>query len=61
MKKQIICPSCGKKYTTELERKDDRNIQEQYPNEPSWKREQLISGICSDDCWKKYLGQGWDR
>jgi len=50
------CPNCGKAFETELERKDDRSIQEQYPYEPAWKREQLISGICSDKCWKEFLG-----
>jgi hypothetical protein len=50
------CPNCGKIYDTELERIDDRSIQEQYPNEPSWKREQLISGLCSNECWNEYLG-----
>ena len=50
------CPNCGTTYMTELGRKDNRNIQEQYPTEPAWKREQLISGICSDKCWEEYLG-----
>jgi hypothetical protein len=50
------CPNCRKEYETELERKDGRSIQEQYPDEPAWKREQLISGICSDKCWKEFLG-----
>ena len=50
------CPNCGRDYDPELVRKDDRPIQEQYPNEPAWKREQLISGLCSDKCWKEYLG-----
>jgi len=50
------CPNCGKEYQTELDRKDDRPIQEQYPNEPQWKREQLISGLCSDSCWDEFVG-----
>ena len=55
------CPNCRTTYLTELARKDDRNIQEQYPNEPAWKREQLISGLCSNKCWEEFLGipQGW--
>lgn len=50
------CPNCEKEYETILERKDDRLIQDQYPNVPKWQREQLISGICSDKCWKEHLG-----
>ena len=50
------CPNCGKEYETILERKDNTLIQLQYPKAPAWKREQLISGICSDKCWKEYLG-----
>ena len=50
------CPNCGRIYIPILVRLDDRNIQYQYPNAPRWQREQLISGICSDNCWKEYLG-----
>ena len=51
------CPNCNRTYETELERKDDdMSIQEQYPFEPAWKREQLVSGICSDKCWDEFLG-----
>lgn len=52
----MICPNCKKEYETELNRLDDRPIQQQYPNEPAWKREQLISGLCSDKCWNWFLG-----
>ena len=58
MKEIKVCPNCRKEYLPVLERKDNRNIQAQYPNEPKWKREQLISGICSDKCWNEYLGYG---
>jgi hypothetical protein len=51
-----VCPNCHKEYQTVLSRKDDRVIQEQYPDAPAWKREQLISGICSNKCWNKFLG-----
>jgi len=52
------CPNCNKEFEPELKRPegDDRLIQEIFPNEPAWKREQLISGICSDKCWKEYVG-----
>ena len=49
------CPNCGKIYVPVLKRKDVKPIQEQYPNAPKWQREQLISGICSDWCWKQFL------
>jgi len=54
----VKCPNCGIEYVPELERPigDNRNIQDIFPNEPSWKREQLISCICSDECWKQFLG-----
>jgi len=53
-----VCPNCKKEYETELEKPcgDNRNIQEIFPNEPAWKREQLISGICSNKCWEEFLG-----
>jgi len=51
------CPFCGKTYETVLERPvgDNRNIQFIFPNAEAWEREQLISGVCSDDCWNKYM------
>lgn len=50
------CPCCGKTYQTVLDRKNDKTIQDQYPNAPRWQREQLISGLCSDECWDRFLG-----
>jgi len=50
------CPNCGKEYEPELRRVDGEALQVTYPNEPAWKREQLISGLCSDKCWKEFLG-----
>lgn len=57
------CPNCNKEYEPVLIRNDCRPIQLQFPNEPSWKREQLISGICSDKCWDEFLGntEGEDK
>ena len=51
-----VCPNCKKEYQTVLERQTDQNIQVEYPNAPSWQREQLISGVCSDVCWDEFLG-----
>ena len=52
-----ICPQCGKTYQTELERPlgDNRPIQQIFPDEPRWKREQLISGLCSNRCFNLSL------
>jgi hypothetical protein len=52
------CSICHTTYLTELKRPDgdDRPVQEIFPREPRWKREQLISGICSDECWREFLG-----
>jgi len=54
-----ICPQCGKHYLPELtERKNNMAIQMQFPNATPMQREQLVTGICSDDCWNKFLGIG---
>ena len=50
------CPNCGKEYEPELKRVYGVAMQVAYPNEPAWKREQHISGLCSDKCWKEFLG-----
>lgn len=54
------CPVCGKVYVPVLDAgrllADDRHIQEIYPDAEPWQREQLISGICSDECWDAWLG-----
>lgn len=52
------CPICHTTYLTELERPpcDERPVQEIFPREPRWKREQLISGICSNGCWREMFG-----
>jgi hypothetical protein len=56
MKIEKTCPNCKKIYLTELDRQTDKPIQEEFPNEPAWKREQHISGICSQECWSEFLG-----
>ena len=50
------CPNCHQIYDTVLDRFNDKPIQEQFPNALPWEREQLITGICSDKCWKEFLG-----
>jgi len=52
-----VCPECGRVYETVLEGRDcRRRIQAQYPREERWVREQLVSGLCSEECWTKHLG-----
>ena len=52
-----VCPQCGKHYKPKLERAKDDNrcIQEIFPTARKYEREQLITGLCSDECWKRYL------
>lgn len=55
----MICPNCQKKYTPVLERKHpDMPIQKEFPKATAQEREQHITGLCSDKCWKEYLGLG---
>jgi hypothetical protein len=57
---KTICPQCKKHYEPELN-KDVANkypnkcIQTIFPKAKSYQREQLITGICSDECWNKYV------
>ena len=51
------CPNCGKTYTPELERKHpDIPIQKEFPKAKPYQREQHITGLCSDKCWREFLG-----
>ena len=61
------CPNCHKFYTPEL-LQDPRNadayaawkngalVQVAFPNATPTQREQLITGMCSDECWNAFLG-----
>jgi len=55
-----VCPNCKKEYQPVLGKRDPRDnrcIQDIYPNATNEEREQLTRlGICSDKCWDKYLG-----
>ncbi|MCX6695938.1 MAG: hypothetical protein NTU61_06550 [Candidatus Altiarchaeota archaeon] len=54
---RTICPQCRKAYWPTLgERIPDVKIQDQYPDATPEQREQLITGLCSSKCWRKYLG-----
>lgn len=57
----IECPNCKKMYKPILQRQTDLLIQNEFPNATSEEREQLISGLCSTDCWNKFLGIGEER
>lgn len=48
---RIKCPICKRSYTPELPPRDGRLIQEQFPDAAPWEREQLLTGICSQECW----------
>jgi len=54
-----ICPQCGKHYKPvlgEYPKDDPRTIQKIFPLAKPYEREQLLTGICSDECWDKFLG-----
>lgn len=55
---KTICPNCGKHYTPDLGERLDMSkcIQNEFPRATPAQREQLVTGICSDRCWKQYLG-----
>jgi hypothetical protein len=54
---QIICPQCAVAYYPKLgNRKTDLVIQKEFPDATSAEREQLVTGICSDQCYTDYLG-----
>ena len=52
------CPECKKIYKPILirPRGDSRCIQDIFPETPRYQREQLLSGLCSNTCWKWYTG-----
>jgi hypothetical protein len=59
---QQQCPNCGKVYTPVLNRQHPEiAIQKEFPNAPAWQREQHISAICSEKCWKEFLGDGGEE
>ena len=47
------CPICKKEYEPVLERKTDELVQIEFPEASRTEREQLITGICSDECWEE--------
>lgn len=58
-KGKTVCPQCHRHYTpvlSEINAEDNRLIQDIYPDAFPFEREQLLTGICSDVCWNKYLG-----
>jgi hypothetical protein len=61
------CPFCKKVYQPDLSQQPDFEvkrrqwkggmlIQKVWPEATTVEREQLMSGICSDKCWNKFLG-----
>lgn len=56
-----VCPECGRHYEPELKPRpprDNRCIQEVYPLSRSYQREQLLSGLCCDECFLSFVGIG---
>jgi hypothetical protein len=54
-----VCPCCNTHYKPvlgERPRGDDRPIQKIFPKATKVEREQLITGICSEACWNKFIG-----
>jgi hypothetical protein len=50
-----ICPNCKKHYKPELgERNPELLVVKQYPDATEEQRQQLISGLCSNKCYKEY-------
>lgn len=60
MDDKTLCPQCGKRYKPILGKRKhpDWLIQQEFPHAETWQREQLISGICSDECWERYIEWG---
>lgn len=63
------CPHCGRNYTPDLAKEKDfkeksvewicgKLIQDVWPHATEIQREQLITGICSDECWDKVVYKG---
>ena len=52
------CPNCGLEFEPVLKRQTGEPAQVEFPHATAWQREQLISGICSDACWRAFLGMG---
>lgn len=64
---KVECPNCGKKYVPDLAKRLDFGtkyiqwkierelVQKIWPDSTTIQREQLITGICSDNCWDKFL------
>lgn len=54
---RAVCPVCSKEYETVLNRYHlELVVQDEHPDATPIEREQLITGICSNECWDKLLG-----
>ncbi len=55
------CPACNKETSTSVSKagyekwQSGKLIQDCFPELSPTVRERLITGICSDDCWNKFL------
>lgn len=66
MATEVICPNCKKQYVPDLAKRPDFTmkrtvwragafIQRVWPDAKPIQREQLQTGICSDECWDRFL------
>ena len=61
----MTCPHCHRTYLVELAQAADwigklvltetKLIQDVWPKAEMYQREQLMTGLCSDQCWTDYL------
>lgn len=54
---QTQCPQCKRLYTPELGEREfpELCIQHEFPSATPIQREQLLTGLCSDECWDNFL------
>ena len=56
------CPNCGKTHNVAMTQEQAYDwehggkVQEVFPDWSPSEREKLLTGMCSDECWNKYLG-----
>ena len=65
---EVQCPACAKIYVPDLAKEPDwesklllwkggQLIQRVWPDANPYQREQLQTGVCSDECWDKFVGR----
>jgi hypothetical protein len=51
------CPMCRRQYPLPFGPRpnEGRRIQDQFPKATAAQRETYLTGLCSDDCWNRWL------